>query len=105
MGEAEDKIEGNGGYSRVAQLRGEITRKREILSEELDELRRRRTSSAGDWYIFRRATLFESTRAGRKHVPVPLRISRDAAFGLLAFRPERPGSTSPGSSAAVLGAA
>ncbi len=45
MGEAADKIEGNGGYSRVAQLRGEITRKREILSEELDELRRRRADA------------------------------------------------------------
>jgi hypothetical protein len=44
MGEASNKVNHN-GHSRVVELRDEISRKREQISVELDELRRRRADA------------------------------------------------------------
>lgn len=43
MGETADKMNRDDAHKRVAELRDEITRKRDQLSVELEELRRRRT--------------------------------------------------------------
>lgn len=46
MGEASNKIDHNGnGAQRVVELRDEIARKREVISMELEELRRRRADA------------------------------------------------------------
>lgn len=44
MGEASNKVDHN-GHNRVVELRDEITRKREKISVELEELRRRRADA------------------------------------------------------------
>jgi len=64
---------------------------------------RRRTSSAGDWYIFRFATLRSPTRTDRKHVPVPLGPSRDFSTACrcgvgMSFSHDRPASSGTRSS-------
>jgi hypothetical protein len=45
MGEASIKVNHNGAHNRVVELRDEITRKREKISMELQELRRRRADA------------------------------------------------------------
>lgn len=45
MGEAANKVTRDDAHKRVIQLRDEITRKRELLTMELDELRRRRADA------------------------------------------------------------
>ncbi len=45
MGKAADKVNGNGAHRRVVNLRNQIIRQRDMLSEELEELRRRRQNT------------------------------------------------------------